>query len=64
MNEPEYWVVDFQRYGAKGYTAVDPSSGNIHPENTGDCSNVIFDAPFEQENLATGYYFSDVGNFM
>ncbi|XP_022084827.1 uncharacterized protein LOC110976117 [Acanthaster planci] len=64
LNEPEYWVVDFQQYGAEGLTAVDTQTGSIHPENTGECSSVIFSAPYQEENVTVGYYFSDQGNFV
>ena len=64
LNEAEYWVVDFEPYNMNKNTAVDPYTGDINPENTGQCSNVMFDAPYNQQDVAAGYYFSDVGNFM
>ncbi|XP_038055217.1 uncharacterized protein LOC119727422 [Patiria miniata] len=64
LNEPEYWVVDFQKYGVDGLTAVDPKTGNIQPENTGECSSVIFSDATYQDSGNTGYYFTDEGNFV
>nr|BAJ41223.1 egg coat matrix protein [Asterias amurensis] len=64
LNEAEYWVVDFEPYNMNKNTAVDPYTGDINPDNTGECSNVMFDAPYNQQDVAAGYYFSDVGNFI
>lgn len=43
--------------------AVEESTGDIIPANTGECSSVIGEGGFDHIAFGPGYYFSDLGNF-
>ncbi|XP_072040395.1 uncharacterized protein [Amphiura filiformis] len=59
----EFWVVDFQPYDKQpDKLPVNVDTGDIEPENTGSCSNVIINGPFSSI-LGAGRYFNDDSNF-
>ncbi|XP_006818313.1 uncharacterized protein LOC102807321 [Saccoglossus kowalevskii] len=58
----ELWVVDFQPYDFdENNQPVDPDTGDITSDNTGECSNILADGGFS--SFGPAYYFSDAGNF-
>ncbi|XP_071846845.1 uncharacterized protein [Apostichopus japonicus] len=64
VGEKEYWVVDFEPYNMNtSKLAVEESTGDIIPANTGECSSVIGEGGFDHIAFGPGYYFSDLGNF-
>ncbi|XP_077984013.1 uncharacterized protein LOC144438734 [Glandiceps talaboti] len=63
VNEAEFWVIDFQPYKEdEDNLPVNPDTGDILAENTGECSNVMPMGTFDSNGA--GYYFSDDGNFI
>ncbi|XP_071950184.1 uncharacterized protein [Antedon mediterranea] len=59
----EIWVVDFEPYDIiPNITVIEMDTGDVFPENSGECSNVIKGGPFIQDVFENGALFDDEYN--
>ncbi|XP_033108679.1 uncharacterized protein LOC117110177 [Anneissia japonica] len=59
----EIWVVDFEPYDIiPNSNVIDSNTGDVIPENSGECSNILNGGTFIQDTFSNGILFNDDNN--